>query len=375
MSVALARRTLIHEWPRFLPAVLAVALSGVLVLVQAALILGIFAGASVYVASSRADLWVGFPGTQSVDLGRPLPADVDLRLRLDPDVARIEPVIWAEGDWRASRTHGGVSVFVTGIDPDASGLMFAHALREPLRTRLLEPGAVIVDAADLDKLGVAVGDRGELNGHRVRVVGAATGLRALGGVNLVASLATARGLAGVDARPSYFVLKLRDPTRSAVVARRLASDARPARYEVWRTSDFAARAIRFWLLDTGAGLGFVFGAGLVLLVGVTIASQSLMGVVAGSAREFATLRALGVGLPGLRRSVLAQSAWIAALGIPLGLVLSFALIALARRGAVPVYLGPWPPIACAGAMLVVALLSGAYATRALRRAEPASLLR
>ena len=48
MIVALARKTLLHEWRRFLPAVVAVAFSGLLLMVQAALVLGIFGSAAVY---------------------------------------------------------------------------------------------------------------------------------------------------------------------------------------------------------------------------------------------------------------------------------------------------------------------------------------
>lgn len=41
--IALARKTLIHEWRRFVPSVFAVGFSGVLLAMQAALVLGILA--------------------------------------------------------------------------------------------------------------------------------------------------------------------------------------------------------------------------------------------------------------------------------------------------------------------------------------------
>ena len=73
--VALARLTLVHEWRRFLPAIIAVGFAGLLQLLQTALVLGIFGSTSVYITGSTADLWVGYPGTQSVNLGRPINAD------------------------------------------------------------------------------------------------------------------------------------------------------------------------------------------------------------------------------------------------------------------------------------------------------------
>ncbi|MDM3810578.1 hypothetical protein O9565_19110, partial [Proteus mirabilis] len=71
MSVSIARKTLVHEWRRFLPAIVAVGFSGVLMIVQGALLLGIIGSNALYVTQSSAQYWVGFPGTQSVDLGRP----------------------------------------------------------------------------------------------------------------------------------------------------------------------------------------------------------------------------------------------------------------------------------------------------------------
>ena len=55
--IALARKTLIHEWRRFVPSVFAVGFSGVLLAMQAALVLGIFGSAAIYVTASSADLW------------------------------------------------------------------------------------------------------------------------------------------------------------------------------------------------------------------------------------------------------------------------------------------------------------------------------
>ena len=71
--VSLARKSLQREWPRYLPAVLAICFAGVMLFMQAALMLGIFGSAAVYVTKSSSDLWVGYPGTQSVSQGRSAP--------------------------------------------------------------------------------------------------------------------------------------------------------------------------------------------------------------------------------------------------------------------------------------------------------------
>lgn len=374
--VPLARKTLVYEWRRFLPSALAVAFSGLLLLVQAALVLGIFNSAAVYIKKSGGDLWVGYPGTQSIELGRPIPRDAEVRLLMDPEVARVEPFRWIDGDWRGPADKGGVSVFISGIDTRPDAMMFAEVLPPDLRARLDEPDSVIIDRADLDKLGLDVGAQAVINGKRVRVVGVGSGLRALGGVNILTSLATARRLEadnpGGDV--AYYVVKLRDPARADEVRRRLLPEG-ARRYEVWTQSAFAHRAVTYWMFETGAGLGVIFLAGVVFLVGAVITSQTLMGAVAGSIREYATLHALGVGFRSLRGVVVKQSAWVGAFGLVVGGIATSLVIALAHRRDVPVQLDALTVAICAIAVMGIALVSGLMAVRALRHADPAMLLR
>lgn len=377
MIVALARKSLVHEWRRFVPAMLAVAFSGVLLLVQTALVLGIFGSAGVYVDRSAGDLWVGYPGTQSVELGRPVPLDTEIWLRMDPAVERVEAFRWADGDWRSPAGQGGVSVFISGIDTGADALLFANALTPELRQRLLQPDAVIVDRADLSKLGVAEGGRARINGRQVQVVGTAAGLRALGGVNVLASLDTAARLqaGAADPRVAYYVVRLRDPGKAAAVQARLAAGAAPHGFEVWTREDFRRRAVTYWMFETGAGLGVLFLAVVVCVVGAVITSQTLMGAVAGSVREYATLHALGVGMGALRKVVVEQAAWVGAAGMLFGGLATGAALELARRHDVPVALGWVPLSACAVLVMAIALVSGLAAVRALHGADPTELLR
>jgi putative ABC transport system permease protein len=378
MIVALARKTLLHEWRRFLPAVVAVAFSGLLLMVQAALVLGIFGSAAVYIEASKGDLWIGYPGTRTIELGRLLPSDTDIWVRLDEAVDRVEPYRWIYGDWRVRNDLGAFSMYVSGIDTSDDGLVFAKVLPTDLRLRLEQPDSVIVDATDLDKLGVVVGDRPRINGHVVEVVGTVSGLRTLGGVNILASLETAGriqpgGLA--DDRVAYYVVKLRDPAQLQAAHQRLNEQGRQHGFQVWTRDEFSKVVTHYWLLETGAGLGVLFLAVVVSVVGAVITSQTLMGAVAGSAAEYAALQALGVGMSALRAVVLEQAAWIGATGIVLGTCGAAAALWLARRHDVPVAVDGWASLGCAALVFGIALVSGWAAVRALRRADPATLLR
>lgn len=378
MIVPLARKTLLHEWRRFLPAVMAVAFSGLLLLVQAALVQGIFGSAAVYVNASHGELWVGHPNTPTVEQGRTLALDTEVWLRLDPAVERVEAYNWMEGDWRSRANLGAVTLFVSGIDTSADALLFSRVLSPAVRAQLKQPDSVIVDEADLDKLGVAIGDRPRINGRTVQVVGTVSGLRTLGGVHLVASLETAARLqpAGpADERVPYYVLGLRNPAQQDAVHARLADTARTHGFAVWPSAVFAERASDYWLLDTGAGLGVLFMAVVVSLVGAVITSQTLMGVVAASATEYAALQALGIGVRALRAVVLEQAAWIGSVGLLLGGLGAAATLWLAQQYHVPVAVEGGSTLACAALVLGISMVSGWAAVRALRSADPALLLR
>jgi len=292
-------------------------------------------------------------------------------------VQRVEPYIWVDGDWRGTKETGGVSVFVSGIDTSAEGLMFSKALPLDLRQRLKEPDAVVVDRSDLAQLGIDIGQTATINGHEVRVVGISSGLRALGGVNVLCSLDTARHLDSdaEDIGPTYLVAKLRDPTQAKAVAMRLRGDTAFGPYTTWSADHFAHISVRYWMFDTGAGAGVLFLAGIVFLVGAVITSQTLIAAVNGSVREYATLNALGVGVGALRRVVLEQAFWVGALGLLGASVLGVVLLLLARGQNVPVVLNLPAALGCIILVMGLAAVSGLAAMRSLRAADPATLLR
>ncbi|WP_347261573.1 ABC transporter permease [Rudaea sp.] len=376
--VALARKTLIYEWRKFLPAALAVAFSGLLLLMMTALMFGIFSSAGVYVSRSAGDIWAGYPGTQTVELGRPIPRDTEVWLHMDPAIVQVEAFQWLDGDWRGPAERGSVSVFISGIDPNPNGLMFSHVLSATERALLFEPDAVIVDAADLSKLGLGIGGTAFLNGHRVKIVAAANGLRTLGGVNIVTSIATARTLVGDPAerdKVAYYVARLAPGANADAVRDRLAPVAAAHRFAVWTHDEFAYNAATYWMFETGAGLGFIFLSFVVFLVGVVITSQTLFAAVASSMREYAMLNALGAGIGALRRVILEQAFWVGTIGVIVGGLVSLALALLAHGQDVPISFNYIAAIACGALVMAIALISGFLAVGAINHLEPATLLR
>lgn len=377
--IALARKTFIHEWRRFVPAVLSVGFTGLMLITQASLVLGIFGTAALYVRESSADLWAGYPGTQSVNFGRPVSADAEMRLRMDPDVAAVEPYQWVDADWTSEMPgSGSVSVYLSGISTDRGAMLFSRLLPQELRERLREPGAVIVDSADMDSLGVSQGGRAWINGHAVQVAATLPGLRGLGGVNVLASLATASDIAPqqVSLGNTYYVARLGKPDSIAAARARLGSISPSyGPLQIWTAQEFAQRSQRYWLLDTGAGTAVLFMALIVCIVGAVITNQSFSAVVTASAREYATLNALGASRAALARVVIEQACLVGSLGLLVAGIASVLLMAAAAAYHVPVAMTPAVALACTALIGLIALLSSVMAIRSLFKSDPSLLLR
>src|SRR5262245_3375278 len=170
-----------HERQRFLPGVLAVAFSALLIALQFGLLLGLFAITSIPIDRTRAHVWVAAPEVLSVDLGRPIPEAHLARLAEQPGVEHPEAYLQGFAYW-AKPGGGSELCIVIGASMEDGAIGTVNELTPQLRDRLTEPGSIVVDEAELDRLGVTgVGDTAEISGRRVHVVGLVHGLKSLAG--------------------------------------------------------------------------------------------------------------------------------------------------------------------------------------------------
>src|SRR5262245_315737 len=331
--------TLWHERQRYLPGVLAVGFSALLISLQCGLLLGLFSITSMPIDRNKADVWMGAPGVLSVDLGRPIREGYLSRLASQPEVERVE--IYLQGFAYWSRRDGGTELcMVIGSRLGENSLGAVDRLTPDLRALLTEPGAVVIDESDKSRLGVKeIGDVAEISGQHVRVVGFTKGLKSLAGPYVFCSINTARPLLRLLPDQVTFVLgKCKHPSDAAKVAERL-----QAKYDTIRVlpaSEFSWRSQVHWLTKTKAGIALGYAAALGLLVGAVVTSRTLYAATAASLREFAVLRALGIPTWRMMTMVMSQAFWVGVIGISLALPAVYMLARLADRLGVQVLL-PW----------------------------------
>jgi len=372
MSYALA--TLWYERQRYLPGVLAVAFSALLIALQCGLLLGLFGITSMPIDHSRADIWMGTPSVLSVDLGRPINTSFLARMATNPEVAKCE--VYVQGFTYWAKPDGGNELcLVIGFRLEEDSLGRIDEVTPELCARLTEPDSIVVDDSDVGRLGITgVGDTVEVAGHRVRVVGLTKGCKSLAGPYVFCSIYTAQPLVRMSPdQVTYVLARCYDKAQAPMVAQRIREQYKTV--SAYTSEDFSLRSRLHWLTKTKAGIALGYAAALGLLVGAVVTSQTLYAAVAASLREYAVLRALGIPRWRMARMVMAQSFWVGLLGVAIALPASYGLARVATALTVSVSL-PWQlQLGSAVVTLVMALLSGLLALRSLRLVEPALLLR
>jgi putative ABC transport system permease protein len=372
MSYALA--TLWYERQRYLPGVLAVAFSALLIALQCGLLLGLFSITSMPIDHTRADIWLGAPSVLSVDLGRPIPESYLTRLACQPEVTDCEVYIQGFTYW--AKPDGGNELCVvigSRLEEDSMGKV--KELSPELCARLTEPDTVVIDESDLKRLGVTgIGDTVEISNRRVRIVGLTQGCKSLAGPYVFCSVYTAGSLLRLfPNQVTYILARCANRAEAPAVVKRV-RDQYPS-LSAFTSQEFSVRSQLHWLTKTKAGIALGYAAALGLLVGAVVTSQTLYAATVASLREFAVLRALGIPRWRMGVMVMAQSFWVGILGVGVGLPACHALARLAAHLTVQVMLPWWLQAAAAAVTLVTALLSGLLALRSLRLIEPALLLR
>ena len=202
MSYALA--TLWYDRQRYLPGILAVAFSGLLLIaLQCGLLFGLLSVTSIPIDRSNADIWIGSQKVLSVDIGQAISESrMTARIGSMPGVVKVEPYIQrrhvGKAQWRVGSLHPDRLPVRRRLDRAGASLGCENARRSD------RGSAVVVDESELDRLDVS--DAAELlkegkramakiNGKPVRVVGLVSGMKSIAGPYVFCSLYTARNLA------------------------------------------------------------------------------------------------------------------------------------------------------------------------------------
>jgi putative ABC transport system permease protein len=370
-------QTLMHERTRYAAGVGAVAFSAVLMALQFGLMLGLFTITSIPIDHTDArNVWIGSKDVQSVDLGRPIPLSHIGRVGERSGVKPVEPFIAMFGQFQ--KPDGGTDLcfmLAGNLEHDSAGL--ADVLTPELRTALTEPFTIVMDESDMKRMQLQqIHDTAKINGKEVRLVGTVKGLKSLAAPWVFCSLPTARDLAGTLLPPdhtTYLLAQCDTETRAQQFAEELKAEY--PEMTVHTAEAFSTSSRLYWLFRTKAGVAIGYAALLGLAVGAVVTAQTLYAATMASAREFATLFALGIPRWRVYVSVLMQAFWVGVIGILVAYPIVSGLAALAELAGAKVLLRWEVLVGAAVVTLSTALFAGLVALRSVKTIEPMSLLR
>ncbi|MGU3455695.1 ABC transporter permease [Brevundimonas sp. M1A4_2e] len=390
MSLALS--TLLFEWRRYMAAVMALALSGLLVLAMTGVFIGIGKGFTAAIERSSADIFIMQPGAKALFSGpMGMPRRFVPLAYNHPEVVEVKTLDMSGGNFQniknvdptataADRAKQGAprqkSVLVNIIDTAPGSVTIPRDYSDELVEALRQPFTVAVDETALTPLGVKLGDKALFNGQTVTVVGVLRGYPNMMQPTIVMSRDSLRmlGQAFEGPRVGPLMLKIKDPARAEVVVAQLNAMGN-GQWKAWTRQQLA---------DANAGAMFeegilviIIGGCVVLgiIIGVAITWQTLRGAIMANIKEFASLRALGVGMGSLRRIVMELSFWVGMVGVGAAILLTWLLSLLALSNAVIIALPPMLLIVVGGGLIAISMLSGFLSMGILKKSQPADLLR
>lgn len=390
MSLALS--TLLYEWRRYMAAVMALALSGLLVLAMTGVFIGIGKGFTAQIERSGADVIVMQPGAKSLMGG---PSGVPRRfiplVYNNTEVVEVKPLDRGWGQFQsvknydptmsqADRARQGAprqeQVSVQIIDTAPGSVTIPTDYSPELVDALRQPYTVAVDETALPKLGVQLGEKALFNGSTVTVVGVTRGYPNMMGSTVVMSRDSLRmlGQGATGSRVGPLMVKLRDPAQVERVAAEL-NTMGAGQWKAWTRQDLAdANAAA--MFEEGI-LIIILGGCVVLgtIIGVAITWQTLRGAIMANIKEFASLRALGVGMGSLNRIVMELSFWVGVVGVAAAIGLTLLVQMFAAANAVIISLPPVLLVIVGGGLVAISILSGALSLGILKNSQPADLLR
>ncbi|MBU1374744.1 MAG: ABC transporter permease [Alphaproteobacteria bacterium] len=380
MSLALA--TLLYEWRRYTAAVVALAFSGLLILAQVGMFTGIVKGATATIDRSSADIMILPAKMESLinSGGGSLPGRLLPQMYMNPEV--VEVAAWdSDGGRWVNRPKDGkkaVTTFinVNMVDTRPGSVNLPKDFPEDTRVALLEPYSVAIDETQLKRLGVKLGDEASLNGKTVRVRAILHGYPDVNNASVTMSRDSLRlmGMQVKGGKTGPLMIRVKDPARTVAVRDQLNKEAKGV-YRAWTRQELAEANEGAIMGEQIIGIFLGFSVFLGFLIGVGITSQTLRGAILSSIKEFASLRALGVGMGSLRLIVLELSFWVGIVGLMATALFTGGVYLLATNGGLPMgFPAPWV-IGVSILLLVISGFSGLLALGILKKSQPADLLR
>jgi putative ABC transport system permease protein len=379
--VSLALSTLIYEWRRYLAAVIALAFSGLLILAEVGMFVGIGKSFTATIDRSPADIIVTAPKSESLMEGdSSLPRRFMPLMYMDPEVVQVSDLAGSGAEMRNFPGPGekvkDTYVQIMAVDLQPGAVTWPTDYGPDIHLALSEPYSVVLDETAEKQLGVQLGSKAILNGHIVHVRGILHNYANVNRPMLTVSRDTLMliGQAPDPDRSGALMVRIKDPDKAVLVRDQLNAMGK-GRFRAWTRSELAAANDKALMKEQIIGVMMNFTIALGICIGIGITWQTLRGAILANIKEFASLRALGVSVGSLRKVVLELSFWVGVVGLLATGFFVWGVAKLGEAGGVPMAFPPEYIIGSVALLMFIAIGSGLLSLGVLKKSQPADLLR
>jgi putative ABC transport system permease protein len=373
----LAWKNLVKEPTRVALTLVGVTFAVVLIFFDLGAYFGFVKAFSLLIDRSQADIWVTLQNNVNFDSSRPFPESKLWRVRQVQGVDWAEPV--AKGWSLIKLRNGGTdTVMVVGINPD-SRIGWPWKMKEGSLRDLRVDNTLILDESAVGKLGaLRVGDRVEVFDTRVTIVGLSQEVRTFTSYPIAfANYETAKRLAvvyraGNEDQTTFILAKVKPGAAVDAVMDRLRGIKG---VDVYSRETFSWHTRKYWIVQTGVGVGFGVTALLGFLVGMIIVGQTIYASTLEHLREFGTLKALGATNRELVSIIMYQAALNALAGYALGLLIAVTLQQGYERLGLNLVSTWWLRLSMFGVTLVMCLSAAVLPMRKAFNVDPVTVFR
>jgi putative ABC transport system permease protein len=379
--IRIAFKILLHDTAKYLALVMGIAFATLLISQQSAIFHSVMeSSVRDILESSEADIWVMKPSVETVDQPDQM---ADLMVNR---VRSVRGVDWAVPYYRAIaqlRTRSGANKSVTLIGVDDSSLVAApHNMLIGSLDDLRRPDAVILDAAGFANIfpgaPFRTGDVVEIGQRRAVIVGIShTGPSWTGLPRVHTRRSLAVDFARETLNPVTYVLARASAgaTPEEVAKTIAASTGMQARSR----SGFKAKSQEWVLNYSGVAENFGITILMGVVIGVAIVGQTFYMFSVENLRQFAALKAIGVGNMRILGMISAQALFVAVVGYSLGIGVASAFFAAfspqLSGGLRGMFMDPVIFIGTGVFIVLVTLVSCVVSVRRVLTVDPAVVFR
>ncbi|MBI3990366.1 MAG: FtsX-like permease family protein [candidate division NC10 bacterium] len=373
----IAWKNLIKERTRLVLTLLGVTFAVVLMFFDLGAYLGFVRASSVLIDHSDADIWITAENNVNFDSARPFPERKLSKVKEVPGFQWAEMVVMG---WGLIKLKDGATetVQMVGFNPE-KGVGGPWKLREGSIKDLKVDDTIIVDESSLRKLGgLRVGDTFEIFDTQVKVVGISQDVKSFTTYPVAfTNYETAKRLSGIYRltnwdQTTFILAKVTPGVPVGKVVERLQGIKG---VDVYTKEDFAWKTRKYWIIQTGMGIGFGLTALLGFLVGMVIVGQTIYASTLEHLREFGTLKAIGATNRDLLFIIVYQALVNAILGYLIGLAIAMVIGQGYERFGLNLTITTGLEVAMFGITLAMCLGSSILSIRRAFRIDPVIVFR